>query len=59
MTTHRMAYAENKKDLLIPIICSVLLTSLVSAIVLILVNPTGFKKIEENKKEEPAVETTE
>lgn len=52
MTAHRMAYAENKKDLIIPILCSFLLTSFVSAIVLILVNPTGFKKIEEKKVED-------
>lgn len=52
MTAHRMAYAENKKDLIIPILCSLLLTSFVSAIVLTLVNPTGFKKVEEKKIED-------
>ena len=56
MTAHRMAYAENKKDLLIPILCSILLTSFVSAIVLVLVNPTGFKKVEENKAEDFVVD---
>ena len=56
MTAHRMAYAENKKDLIIPILCSLLLTSFVSAIVLILVNPTGFKKVEENKVEDFVVD---
>ena len=54
MVNHRMTYAENKKDLIIPIICSLLLTSIVTAIVLALVNPTGFKKLE--KKEPETVE---
>ena len=54
MVIHRLTYAENKKDFIVPIVCCVLLTSLVSAIVLALVNPTGFKKVEEKKIEEIA-----
>ena len=52
MVAHRLTYAENKKEFIIPIICCLLLTSIVSAIVLALVNPTGFKKIEEKKVED-------
>jgi len=52
MVAHRLTYAENKKEFIIPIVCCLLLTSIVSAIVLALVNPTGFKKIEEKKVED-------
>ena len=51
MVMHRMTYAENKKDLIIPIVCCLLLTSVVSAVVLAFVNPTGFKKIEKKEPE--------
>ena len=46
MINHRMTYAENKRDLIIPIVCCLLLSSVVSAVVLALVNPTGFKKLD-------------
>ena len=51
MVNHRMTYAENKKELIIPIVCCLLLTSVVSAIVLAFVNPTGFKKLEQKEPE--------
>ena len=57
MVIHRMTYAESKKELIIPIVCCVLLTSIVSAIVLAFVNPTGFKKVD--KKPEEVIEQKE
>ena len=51
MVVHRMTYAENKKDLIIPIICCLLLTSVVSAAVLLFVNPSGYKKVAEQPVE--------
>ena len=56
MVAHRLTYAESKKDLIIPIVCCLLLSSVVSAVVLALVNPTGFKKVEENKAEDFVVD---